>query len=47
MGIGAIMEARQNLLLAFGPSKARAIAEAVESPVSSINPASCHFAKLM
>ena len=40
MGIGTIMEARQNLLLAFGPSKARAIAEAVEGPVTSINPAS-------
>jgi len=40
MGIGTIMEARQNLLLAFGPNKARAIAEAVEGPVTSINPAS-------
>jgi len=40
MGIGTIMEARQNLLLAFGPSKARAIAEAVEGSVTSINPAS-------
>ena len=40
MGIGTIMDARQNLLLAFGPSKARAIAEAVEGPVTSINPAS-------
>ncbi len=40
MGIGTIMEARQNLLLAFGPNKARAIAEAVEGPVTSMNPAS-------
>jgi glucosamine-6-phosphate deaminase len=40
MGIGTIMEARQNLLLAFGPNKARAIAEAVEGPVTALNPAS-------
>jgi glucosamine-6-phosphate deaminase len=40
MGIGTIMEARQNLLLAFGTNKARAIAEAVEGPVTSMNPAS-------
>ena len=40
MGIGTIMEARQNLLLAFGADKARAIAEAVEGPITSINPAS-------
>ncbi len=40
MGIGTIMEARQNLMLAFGPKKARAIAEAVEGPITSINPAS-------
>ena len=40
MGIGTIMEARQNLLLAFGPNKARAVAEAVEGPITSINPAS-------
>jgi glucosamine-6-phosphate deaminase len=40
MGIGTIMEARQNLLLGFGSHKARAIAEAVEGPVSSMNPAS-------
>ena len=35
MGIGTIMEARQNLLLAFGAHKARAVAEAVEGPVTS------------
>ena len=39
MGIGTIMEARQNLLLAFGAGKAKAIAEAVEGPISSHNPA--------
>ncbi len=40
MGIGTIMEARQNLLLAFGPKKARAIAAAVEGSISAMNPAS-------
>jgi len=40
MGIGTIMEARQNLLLAFGAGKARAIAAAVEGPITSIHPAS-------
>jgi glucosamine-6-phosphate deaminase len=40
MGIGTIMEARQNLLLAFGAGKAAAIAGAVEGPVTAINPAS-------
>jgi glucosamine-6-phosphate deaminase len=40
MGLGTIMEARQCLLMAFGAKKARAIAAAVEGPVSSINPAS-------
>ncbi len=40
MGIGTIMEARQNLLLAFGQNKSRAIAEAVEGPITSTNPAS-------
>ena len=40
MGIGTIMEAKQNLLLAFGQNKSRAIAEAVEGPITSINPAS-------
>jgi glucosamine-6-phosphate deaminase len=40
MGIGTIMEARQNLLLAFGKGKAKAIAAAVEGPITAINPAS-------
>lgn len=40
MGIGTIMDARMNLMLAFGESKAQAIAETVEGPVASIMPAS-------
>ncbi|GAA5117932.1 glucosamine-6-phosphate deaminase [Luteolibacter yonseiensis] len=40
MGIGTIMEARHNLLLAFGEQKAGAVAGAVEGPVASVNPAS-------
>ena len=40
MGIGTIMEARQTLMLAFGAGKSRAIAEAVEGPISAMNPAS-------
>ena len=40
MGIGTIMEARTNLLLAFGKNKAAAIAGAVEGPISASNPAS-------
>jgi len=40
MGIGTIMESRHCLLLAFGKKKARAIAEAVEGPISSMSPAS-------
>jgi glucosamine-6-phosphate deaminase len=40
MGIGTIMDARQNLLIAFGKSKASAIAEAIEGPISAMNPAS-------
>jgi glucosamine-6-phosphate deaminase len=40
MGIGTIMEARQVLLLAFGATKAQAIAEAVEGGITSLNPAS-------
>ena len=40
MGIGTIMEARQVLLLAFGATKAKAVAEAVEGPVTAMNPAS-------
>jgi glucosamine-6-phosphate deaminase len=40
MGIGTIMEARQCLLLAFGAKKARAVAAAVEGPITAGNPAS-------
>jgi len=40
MGIGTIMEARHCLLLAFGKKKARAIAGAVEGPITAMNPAS-------
>ncbi len=40
MGIGTIMDARHCLLLAFGKNKARAIAEAVEGPITAMNPAS-------
>jgi glucosamine-6-phosphate deaminase len=40
MGIGTIMEARQNLMLAFGENKASAVAGMVEGPITAINPAS-------
>lgn len=40
MGIGTILEARQNVLLAFGSKKAATIAEAVEGPITAMNPAS-------
>jgi glucosamine-6-phosphate deaminase len=40
MGIGTIMDARMNLMLAFGAAKAEAIAATVEGPVCSMLPAS-------
>lgn len=40
MGIGTIMEAREIVLLAFGKSKAQAVARAVEGPITSMMPAS-------
>jgi glucosamine-6-phosphate deaminase len=40
MGIGTIMDARQCLMLAFGANKTQAVAEAVEGPITSMNPAS-------
>jgi glucosamine-6-phosphate deaminase len=40
MGVGTIMDAREILLLAFGPNKAAAIAGAVEGPITAMNPAS-------
>ena len=39
-GIGTILEARQLVLLAFGESKAQAVARAVEGPVTEALPAS-------
>ncbi len=40
MGIGTILESRQAVLLAFGDSKADAIAQAVEGPLTASVPAS-------
>lgn len=40
MGVGTIMDCRQVIMLAFGSNKAQAIAEAVEGPITSMNPAS-------
>lgn len=40
MGVGTVMDARQCLLLAFGAGKARAVAGAVEGPITTMNPAS-------
>lgn len=40
MGIGTIMDARSVVLLAFGSSKAQAVAAAVEGPLSASVPAS-------
>ena len=40
MGVGTIMEAKQCLLLASGESKAKAIAHAVEGPITAEVPAS-------
>jgi glucosamine-6-phosphate deaminase len=40
MGIGTIMEARMNIMLAFGEGKADAVCAAVEGPVTSMIPAS-------
>ena len=40
MGIGTIMDARMNLMLAFGAGKAEAIAATVEGPICSMMPAS-------
>ena len=40
MGVGTIMDARQVLLLAFGANKTAAIAQAVEGPITAMNPAS-------
>lgn len=40
MGLGTIMDCRMCLLLAFGRKKARAVAQAVEGPVTAMVPAS-------
>lgn len=40
LGIGTILESRHCLLLAFGRKKARAVAGAVEGPITAMNPAS-------
>lgn len=40
MGLGTIMSSRMCLLLAFGTTKARAVAQAVEGPVTAMVPAS-------
>ncbi len=40
MGLGTIMDSRMCLLLAFGKKKARAIAQAVEGPVTAMVPGS-------
>jgi len=40
MGVGTILDARQCLLLAFGPSKVRAVEHMIEGPLSAICPGS-------
>jgi len=40
MGIGTILDTRKTVLLATGKNKAQAIAQAVEGPITSMNPAS-------
>ena len=40
MGVGTIMAVRQVLMLAFGANKAGAVANAVEGPITAMNPAS-------
>jgi glucosamine-6-phosphate deaminase len=40
MGLGTIMDCRTNLLLAFGASKAKAVARTVEGPITAMVPAS-------
>src|SRR5690606_5744062 len=39
-GLGTILQARHLVMLAFGAGKARAVAGAVEGPVSAMNPGS-------
>ncbi len=40
MGIGTIMDAKKQLLLASGKNKAKAISQAIEGPISQVVPAS-------
>jgi len=40
MGVGTIMDARMNLMLAFGEGKADALVATIEGPVAAIMPAS-------
>ena len=40
MGVGTIMDTREVLMLAFGASKAGAVADAVEGSITAMNPAS-------
>jgi glucosamine-6-phosphate deaminase len=40
MGIGSILASRHCVMLAFGARKAKAVAGAVEGPITSMNPAS-------
>lgn len=40
MGIGTIMDARMNVMLAFGEGKAEAVAATIEGPVAAMMPAS-------
>ena len=40
MGVGTILEARRVIILANGPNKANAIAQAIEGPVTSMITAS-------
>lgn len=40
MGVGTILESRRCILLAFGASKAKAVADMVEGPVTAMLPAS-------
>ncbi len=40
MGIGTIMEARQVVLLAFGPAKVRAVHDMIEGPLAAVCPGS-------
>ncbi len=40
MGVGTIMDARHCVLLAYGPSKAAAVAKMVEGPLTAMIPAS-------